>query len=145
MKKILIALFILLSNAVLLPQSDSTITFFIRQVPCAESTDMLALANQKLITWNYYPTVDNKRILWYNVYYVAGNDTSKFPFWNGVSDADTIKGFVVNEWKIGTTLYNKYVIRIPDLKFVRVGVIGMTVDGYLTKMFYEDTFEIKEQ
>ncbi len=95
------------------------------------------------VQWNFYPTnnPDSLKVLWYEVYYCAGDDSSKFPFHLGCSYTDTINGFTVEEWRAGETFQNSgYVTNKHHQKFWRFGVIGKTKDGVRTKMFFCKTY-----
>ena len=96
------------------------------------------------VVWNFYPA-DSLKVLWYEVFFVAGDDSSKFPFWLGSKYDDVNFGFTVSDWKAGETFQNSgYFTNRNHKKFWRVGIIGKTNEGVRTKMFFCKTFENKK-
>lgn len=76
------------------------------------------------VTWDMQPNA-----LWYQVYYCAGDDSSKFPIKDGVTHDQ------VWDWQTGSTLYPYFYIKNDGYgKFYRVGVIAVSFSGDLSPM-----------
>ena len=85
------------------------------------------------VTWQ--PDSQN---LWYNVYYCAGDDSSKFPLKENSLHSD------VWDWQSGSTLYPYFYIKNDGYgKYYRVGVIGISPTGDMSAMSIQ-TYERKK-
>lgn len=86
----------------------------------------IASFSQIKVTWDLDQTGN---ILWYNVYYCAGADSSVFPLKDGVTHEQ------VWDWQTGSTLYPYFYVKQPYLgDFFRVGIIGVSADGNMSTM-----------
>lgn len=139
--KIKILVFTLLLNSMVYPQWNTldSLKSIVNEID--STANLLPLK----ISWNYYPadpSADGIKVLWYNIYRVAGNDTTKFPFWIGSKESDINNGFLVSDWQAGQTYTNYFYIKLhKNVKYNRIGIIGIDKDGKHTDMFFCKTIE----
>lgn len=80
-------------------------------------------AAQIKVSWNPQVSPTGKYPVVYHVYYVAGDDTTKFPVKLGATDAD------IWDWQVGTTIQSYFYVKNDGYgKYFRVGVIPYSWD-----------------